>query len=62
MNKRARLLGKELVRLGIITNEQLNDLLKEIDGKSLLRVIAEKGYASEKWLQRRLPEPPISNT
>lgn len=54
MNKRARLLGKELVRLGIITNEQLNDLLKEIDGKSLLRVIAEKGYASEKMVAEAL--------
>lgn len=48
MNKKAKLLGKELVRLGVITNEQLNELLKEIDGKSLVRAIAEKGYASEK--------------
>lgn len=54
MNRKARVLGKELVRLGIISNEQLNEILREIDGKSLMKVIAEKGYASEKMVAESL--------
>jgi type IV pilus assembly protein PilB len=48
MNKQAKAIGKALVKRGIITNEQLNELLKELNGKSIVRLIAEKGYASEK--------------
>lgn len=48
MNKKAKAIGKALVKRGIITNEQLNELLKELNGKSIVRLIAEKGYASEK--------------
>lgn len=52
--KKAKSLGKELVRLGLITNEQLNEVLRDIDGKTLMRAIADKGYASEKRIAETL--------
>jgi type IV pilus assembly protein PilB len=56
MGKRAKALGKELVRLGIITNEQLNEVLKDIDGKSIVRAITEKGFASEAAIAKALAQ------
>jgi len=56
MARRAKTLGKELVRLGVISSEQLNEVLKELDGKSLIRAIAEKGFASETAIAKALAE------
>lgn len=52
MTRSQRLLGKELVKAGLITEEQLEELLSNINGKSIVKAITEKGYASEKDVAR----------
>lgn len=52
MTRSQRLLGKELVKAGLINEDQLEELLSSINGKSLIKAITEKGYASEKEVAR----------
>ncbi len=54
VTKKARALGKELVKLGVISQEQLQEVLHDLNGKSLMRAIADKGYASEKQVAEAL--------
>lgn len=54
MAKKAKALGRELVKLGVISNEQLNEVLKDLNGKSLIKAITEKGFASETTIAKAL--------
>ncbi len=54
--KNVKAFGKALIRAGIITSEQLKEALSELDGGSLPKVLADKGFASETDIARTLAE------
>lgn len=52
--KKSRLIGEELVREGIITEKQLKSVLKDLNGKSIVKAIFKRGFASEKDVAKAL--------
>ena len=48
MSASSKRLGRILVRSGVITAEQLDDALEQVNGRSLTAVLDELGYATDK--------------
>lgn len=54
--KNIKALGKALIKAGVINSEQLKEAIAELNGKSLPRVLVEKGFATETEIAKALAE------